>query len=184
MSDLKVTAKDDMEKRILSLLDELKKVRTGKAHVSMLDSVKVNYYGTATALNQAANVTCPDARSFLITPWEASLLKEIEMSLVKSDIGMTPLNDGKVIRLKVPELTEERRKEFVKTVKKTIEDARVSIRKIRKDANDSIKNDLKEKTISEDDSKSLMEHIQKITDEFIKKIDSILEVKEKDLMTL
>ena len=173
-----------MEKRISSLVEELKKIRTGKAHVSMLDSVKVNYYGSATPLNQAANITCPDARSFLITPWESSLLKEIEMSLVKSDLGMTPLNDGKVIRLKVPELTEERRKDLVKAVKKTIEDARISVRKVRKDGNDTIKTALKDKEISEDESKSLMDEIQSLTDSYIKKIDQMLEEKEKDLMTL
>lgn len=184
MDNLKKETTESMEKRISSLNEELKKVRTGKAHVSMLDSIKVNYYGTPTPLNQAANVTCPDARSFLITPWESSILKEIEASLVKSDLGMSPINDGKVIRLKVPELTEERRKDLVKNVKKIAEDARIAIRKVRKDANDEIKVALKDKAISEDESKSLSDDVQGVTDDYIKKVDQIMAEKEKDLLTL
>lgn len=184
MEQLKNSTKTEMDRRLASLSEELKKVRTGKAHVSMLDPVKVNYYGSPTPLNQTANVTCPDARSFLITPWETSMLKEIESAIVKSDLGMTPLNDGKVIRLKVPELTEQRRKDLVKTVKKVGEDARVAIRLARKDANDRIKVGLKDKQISEDQSKALMDEIQKLTDDHIKKIDQMLADKEKELMTV
>ena len=184
MSEYQALAKDNMDQRITALGEALKKIRTGKAHVSMLDSVKIDYYGTPTQLNQAANVTCPDARSFLITPWESSILKEIEMAIVKSDLGMSPINDGKVIRLRVPELTEERRKDLVKNVKKTAEDARIAIRKVRKDINDSIKGDLKDKAISEDESKSFMDNIQKLTDDYIKKVDQLAVEKEKDLMTL
>lgn len=184
LANLESDVREKMESRITALTDGLKKIRTGKAHVSMLDGIKIDYYGSPTPLAQAANVTCPDAKSFLITPWEASILKEIETSIVRSDIGMTPINDGKVIRLKLPELTEERRKELTKSVKKVVEDSRISIRQIRKDANDSIKTALKEKTISEDDSKAKQEQVQKLTDDFIKKVDHLGEEKEKDLLTI
>lgn len=184
MESLDQDAQESMEKRMVALSEDFKKIRTGKANVSMLDSIKINYYGTPTALNQAANITCPDARSFVITPWEASILKEIEMAIVKSDLGMSPINDGKIIRLRVPELTEERRKDLVKAVKKAAEDARISIRKVRKESNDFIKTALKDKTISEDDSKASMDKIQTLTDSFIKKVDQVMAEKEKDLMTI
>lgn len=167
-----------------ALGNELKKVRTGRAQVSMLDAIRVNYYGTPTPLNQVAALSTPDARSFLISPWETSILKEIESSIVKSDIGMTPMNDGKVIRLKVPELTEDRRKDLVKGVKKICEDARVAIRLVRRDVNDRIKADLKNKAISEDENKRLQDEVQKITDDYIKKVDQLAGDKEKELMTL
>ena len=176
--------KANMEKAMLSLGNELKKVRTGRAQISMLDAIRVNYYGTPTPLNQVAALSTPDARSFLISPWEVSILKEIESSIVKSDIGMTPQNDGKVIRLKVPELTEDRRKDLVKGVKKICEDARVAVRLVRRDVNDRIKADLKDKAISEDENKRLQEEVQKITDDYIKKIDVLAADKEKELMTL
>ena len=146
-------AKDNMEKAVASLGNELKKVRTGRAQVSMLDSVRVNYYGTPTPLNQVAALSCPDARSFLFAPWDGSVLKEIDSAIVKSDVGMTPQNDGKVIRLKVPELTEDRRKEMVKNIKKVVEDARVAVRMARRDANEILKKSQKDKVISEDELK-------------------------------
>lgn len=173
-----------MKKAVQGLTDELKKVRTGKAHVSMLDSVRVNYYGTPTPLSQVASVSCPDARSFVIAPWEASQLKEIESALVKSDVGMTPMNDGKVIRLKVPDLTEQRRKDLVKTTKKIAEDARVAVRLVRRDANEATKKSQKNKEISEDEMKKANEKIQKLTDDYIKKVDQIAADKEKDIMTI
>jgi ribosome recycling factor len=178
------TSKDRMEKALQSLMGELKKVRTGRAQVSMLDTIKVNYYGTPTPLNQVAALSTPDARSFLISPWETSILKEIESAIVKSDLGMSPMNDGKVIRLKVPELTEERRRDLVKNVKKICEDARVAVRMVRRDANDELKMALKDKVISEDDNKRQQEEVQKLTDDYIKKIDSLAADKEKELMTL
>lgn len=184
MKELEEQTKLSMEDRLNSLTKEFKKIRTGKANVSMLDSIKVNYYGNATPLNQVSNIACPDAKSFLITPWESSVLKEIEASIVKSDLGMTPINDGKVIRLRLPDLTEERRKELVKNVKKTAEEARISVRQTRKEANDTIKTMLKDKEISEDESKVLLEDIQKITDDFIKKVDSLYADKEKDLLKI
>jgi ribosome recycling factor len=177
-------AKERMDKAILGLTGELKKVRTGRAQVSMLDAIKVNYYGTLTPLNQVAALSTPDARSFLISPWETSILKEIESSIIKSDLGMSPMNDGKVIRLKVPELTEDRRKDLVKNVKKICEDARVAVRLVRRDINDALKAQLKDKAISEDENKRLQDEVQKLTDDHIKKIDQFATEKEKELMTV
>lgn len=173
-----------MDKAIAALGSELKKVRTGRAAVSMLDNIKVNYYGTPTPLNQVSALSTPDARSFLISPWETSVLKEIEQAIVKSDLGMSPMNDGKVIRLKVPELTEDRRKDLVKNIKKICEDARVAVRMVRRDANDTLKTALKDKAISEDDNKRQQDEVQKLTDDYIKKIDQLAAEKEKELMTV
>lgn len=184
LDQAKNNAKIKMEKVILSLGEDLKKIRTGKAQVSMLDSIRVNYYGQQAPLNQVASVSTPDAKTFLIAPWESSILKEIEQSIVKSDIGMAPINDGKVIRLKVPDLTEERRKDLAKQVKKTIEEARVAVRLVRRDANEEVKKAFKDKAISEDESKKAEADVQKITDEFIKKIDQISEEKEKSILTI
>lgn len=184
LADLKKNTLDKMEKTAKALVEELKKIRTGKAQVSMLDSVKVNYYGSLSPLSQVASVSCPDAKSFLIAPWETSILKEIESALIKSDLGMAPMNDGKVIRLKVPDLTEERRKDLAKQVKKVAEESRVAIRMVRRDANEIIKKALKDKTTSEDESKKSETEIQKLTDDYIKKIDQIAEEKEKSIMTI
>ncbi len=177
-------SKDSMEKAMLALSNELKKVRTGRASISMLDSIRVNYYGTPTPLNQVSALSTPDARSFLISPWEVSILKEIEQSIVKSDLGMSPMNDGKVIRLKVPELTEDRRKDLVKNIKKICEDARVAVRMVRREANDQLKVQLKDKAISEDENKRFQEEVQKLTDDYIKKVDQLAADKEKELMTV
>ena len=184
LDQAKTNAKVKMDKVIVSLGEELKKVRTGKAQVSMLDSVRVNYYGQQALLNQVASVSTPDAKTFLIAPWESSILKEIEQSLVKSDIGMAPINDGKVIRLKVPDLTEERRKDLAKQVKKIVEEARVAVRLVRRDANEEVKKAFKDKVISEDESKKGEADVQKITDDFIKKIDQIADEKEKSILTI
>jgi ribosome recycling factor len=147
LADLKKNTLEKMEKTTKALVEELKKIRTGKAQVSMLDGVRVNYYGNLSPLSQVASISCPDAKSFLIAPWESSILKEIESALVKSDLGMAPMNDGKVIRLKVPDLTEERRKDLAKQVKKVAEDSRVAIRMVRRDANEIVKKALKDKTV-------------------------------------
>jgi ribosome recycling factor len=184
MEQVKTQAKAGMDKAVQGLTTELKKVRTGRAQVSMLDSLRVNYYGTPTPLAQVAALSTPDAKSFLIAPWDVSVLKEIESAIVKSEIGMTPQNDGKVIRLKVPELTEERRKDLVKSIKKIVEEARVAVRMARRDANEHLKKALKEKSISEDEEKRAETDIQKLTDEYIKKVDKMSEDKEKDLMTI
>lgn len=183
-ADLKKRTQEKMEKSLQSLMNELKKIRTGRAQVSMLDGIKVNYYGTTSPLSQVAAISCPDAKSFLIAPWEASLLKEIEQVIVKSDLGMAPMNDGKVIRLRVPDLTEERRKDLAKQVKKVVEDARVSIRMARREGNEEVKKLLKDKATSEDEAKKSETEIQKMTDDYIKKVDAISDEKEKSIMTI
>ena len=181
---LEKNTEEKMKQAIESLAGDFKKVRTGRAQVAMLDGVQVEYYGSMTPLNQVASVSCPDARSFLITPWETSVLKSIETSLVKANLGMTPLNDGKVIRLKVPELTEESRKELVKKTKKMAEDSRVSIRMARREANDLLKQAQKNKEIGEDESKTNQDKIQKMTDRHIASLDKMAHEKEKEIMTL
>jgi len=180
----KKNAQAKMEKVLASLAEDFKKVRTGKAQVSMLDNVRVNYYGQLAPLNQVASVSTPDAKTFLIAPWETSILKEIEQSIVKSDIGMAPINDGKVIRLKVPDLTEERRKDLAKQVKKVAEDARVAVRLVRRDSNEEVKKALKDKLVSEDEAKRAEADIQKVTDDMIKKIDAAADEKEKSILTI
>lgn len=184
IADVKKVTQDKMEKSLKALGEELKKIRTGKAQVTMLDGVRVNYYGNLSPLSQVASVSCPDAKSFLIAPWEASVLKEIEQAIVKSDLGMAPINDGKVIRLKVPDLTEERRKDLVKQVKKIVEESKVAIRMHRRDANDEVKKALKDKKISEDENKKSEAEIQKLTDDYIKKVDQVAEEKEKSILTI
>lgn len=184
ISEAKKRNQEKMEKSLVSLQNELKKIRTGRAQVSMLDGIRVNYYGNLTPLNQVSAISCPDAKSFLIAPWEGSILKEIETAIIKSDIGMTPMNDGKVIRLKVPDLTEERRKDLVKQTKKIIEEAKVSIRMARREANEEIKKDLKDKKVSEDEAKRGETEIQKMTDDYIKKVDAISDEKEKSILTI
>lgn len=184
IENLKNDTKKNMDKSVDSLKRELAKIRTGKANPTMLDSIRVNYYGTPTPLSQVSAISCPDAKSFLIAPWEATILKEIESSIVKSDLGMTPMNDGKVIRLKVPDLTEERRKDLVKQTKKVIEDAKVGIRNARRDSNEVLKKGLKDKVISEDQNKKATDEIQKLTDSYIQQIDKISTDKEKEIMTI
>ena len=184
LAELKKKTMDRMEKALASLKTELAKIRTGRAQVSMLDGIKVNYYGQLSPLSQVAAISCPDAKSFLIAPWEPSLLKEIEQSLVKSDIGMAPINDGKVIRLKVPDLTEDRRKDLVKQTKKVVEDARIAVRMARRDANEETKKAQKDKVVSEDEAKKSETETQKMTDDYIKKIDAVSDEKEKSIMTI
>lgn len=184
LDQVKKNAQARMEKTIASLTEEFKKVRTGKAQVSMLDGIRLNYYGQQAPLNQVASVSTPDAKTFLIAPWESSVLKEIEQAIVKSDIGMAPINDGKVIRLKVPDLTEERRKDLAKQVKKIAEDARVAVRLVRRDANEEVKAAFKAKTISEDESKKGEADVQKLTDDYIKKVDAAAAEKEKSILTI
>lgn len=184
IADTKKKATEKMDTALRALAEELKKVRTGRAQVTMLDGIRVNYYGNLSPLSQVASISTPDAKSFLIAPWEASILKEIEQAIVKSDIGMAPINDGKVIRLKVPDLTEDRRKDLAKQVKKIAEDSRVSIRMARRDANEEIKKLAKDKAVSEDEGKKAEADIQKLTDDHIKKVDAFADEKEKSLMTI
>ncbi|MBX2988213.1 MAG: ribosome recycling factor [Bdellovibrionaceae bacterium] len=184
IADAKKKAQEKMDNAVKALAEELKKVRTGRAQVSMLDNIRVNYYGSLSPLSQVAAISTPDAKSFLIAPWEVSILKEIEQSIVKSDLGMAPMNDGKVIRLKVPDLTEERRKDLAKQVKKIAEDSRVSIRMARRDANEEIKKAGKDKVASEDEVKRAETEVQKLTDDYIKKVDQIADEKEKSILTV
>ncbi len=184
IADVKKNAQTQMEKAVNALGEELKKIRTGRAQVSMLDNIRVNYYGTPSPLSQVASISTPDAKSFLIAPWEVAILKDIEQAIVKSELGMAPMNDGKVIRLKVPDLTEERRKDLAKQVKKIAEEARVAVRMARRDANDLVKKLKADKAISEDEGKKGEADIQKATDDFIKKVDQIAEEKEKSILTI
>ncbi|MFB0919144.1 MAG: ribosome recycling factor [Clostridiaceae bacterium] len=172
---------EKMKKTIANLESELGTLKAGRANPQMLDRIMVDYYGSMVALNQVGNVSVPEARMLVITPWEKSMLKVIEKAIQKSDLGINPTNDGTVIRLVVPELTEETRKNLVKTVKKSGENAKVAIRSIRRDANEKIK-DLKKDDVAEDIIKKGEEDIQKLTDNFIKNVDQIVDAKEKDVM--
>ncbi len=173
-----------MDKTIESLKHEFANVRTGRAHTSLLDSVMVDYYGAPTPVNQVANVSAPDPRMILIAPWDKTMIGAIEKAILTSDLGLNPNNDGDSIRLAIPQLTEERRKELVKVVSKKAEDAKVAIRNIRRDANDAIKKEEKAKTITEDVSKDGQEQVQKLTDKKIKVIDELRDTKEKDVMSV
>ncbi len=177
-------AKRRMDKSVKTFQAEIAKVRTGRASVALVDSIKVDYYGTTMPLNQMATITVADARLIVIQPWDPSAIGAIEKAIQRSDLGLSPTNDGKVIRIAVPPLTEERRKELVKMVRKMAEEARVAVRNIRRDVLDDLKELKKEGEISEDDFYRAQDQLQKITDEHIEKIDEILEHKEKDIMTI
>ena len=175
---------DKMEKSLDVLLDEYASIRAGRANPHVLDRLRIDYYGTPTPFQQVGNVTVPEARMIVIQPWETSLFMEIEKAILVSDLGINPTNDGNVIRLVFPELTEERRKDLAKDVKKKGEGAKVAIRNIRRDAMDSIKKMEKAGDISEDDLKQGEEKIQKITDKMIEKVDKAIETKTKEIMTV
>lgn len=179
---LKAKTTDRMQHTIDVLKKEFASVRTGRASLALLDGIKVDYYGTPTPLQQLATLSTPDSRQILIQPWEQKIIPDIEKAIMKSDLGLTPANDGKSIRLIIPQLTEERRKDLVKVVKKKAEEARVAIRNIRRDANEELKKLEKEKHLSEDDAKRAHDEIQKLTDSFIKKVDELLAHKEKEIM--
>ncbi|MES0372388.1 MAG: ribosome recycling factor [Mariprofundaceae bacterium] len=170
-----------MQKSISALKSELATIRTGRANASLLDHIYVNYYGSETALNQVGNLAVPEPRMITITPWEKTLLGDIEKAILKSDLGLNPSNDGEIIRIVMPELTEDRRKELVKQVKQVGEKAKVSIRNIRRDGNDEVK---KDDSLSEDESKRNQEKVQKMTDQFIAEIDQIIENKDKEILTV
>ncbi|HXH20273.1 MAG TPA: ribosome recycling factor [Chitinophagales bacterium] len=176
-------AREKMEKSIRHLEDELSKVRAGRANPSMLNDIKVDYYGTHSPLNQVSNVSAPDARTLLIKPWDKSLLHVIEKAILASNIGLTPMNDGEVIRLNIPPLTEERRKALVKQVHHLAEQSRVSIRNARRDANEIIKT-LQKKGLEEDEAKKAEHEIQHTTDAYITRVDKHVEAKEKEIMTV
>jgi ribosome recycling factor len=175
---------EKMGKTMASLEREYQGIRAGRANPHILDKIKVDYYGTPTPLQQVGNINVPEARMLVIQPWDSSLIKAIEKAILNSDIGINPSNDGKVIRLVFPELTEERRKELVKDVKKKGEQAKVAIRNIRRDANDYLKKQNKANEISEDDLKDNEEKVQKMTDKYIKEVDKAIEAKSKEILTI
>lgn len=175
---------EKMKKTLASLESELVTIRAGRANPHILDKLAVDYYGAPTPLQQVANITVPEARMIQIQPWESSLIKGIEKAILTSDLGLNPNNDGKVIRLIFPELTEERRKDLVKDIKKKGEAAKVAVRNIRRDANDAYKKLKKEEDVSEDEIKELEDKIQKLTDKYIKDVDAAVELKGKEIMTV
>ena len=175
---------DRMQKTIDHLAGEYAAVRAGRANPHVLDKLRVDYYGTPTPIQQVGNISVPDPRVIQIQPWEKTLLKEIEKAIQASDVGINPTNDGNVIRLVFPELSEERRKDLVKEIKKKGEDAKVAVRNIRRDGNDTFKKLSKSDDISEDEVKDLEDELQKATDKFIKEIDSMIDGKSKDIMTV
>ncbi len=175
---------DKMEKTLESLMNEYASIRAGRANPHVLDKIKVDYYGTPTPIQQVGNISVPEARIILIQPWEKSLLKAIEKAIQTSDLGINPNNDGSSIRLVFPELTEDRRKELAKDVKKKGEGAKVAIRNIRRDANDTFKKMEKSDEISEDELKDATEKMQKITDKAIEKVDKAIENKTKEILTV
>ncbi|MGD8210100.1 MAG: ribosome recycling factor [Desulfobacterales bacterium] len=174
--------RESMGKSVTALKNELKRVRTGRASLSLLDGIKADYYGTPTPLNQMATLAVPESRLITIQPWDTSAIKEIEKAILKSDLGLTPSSDGKIIRISIPALTEERRKELVKIVRKICEDYKVSIRNIRRDSNELLKSMKKDGEISEDDAFKSQDEVQKITDEHIKLIDECFGEKEKEIL--
>lgn len=184
ISDIMKSAESRMQKSIESLKNELTKIRTGRAHPSLLDHVSVDYYGSMMALSQVANIAIEDARTLSITPWEKPMVAVIEKAILKSDLGLNPAVAGTVIRVPVPALTEERRRDLVKVVKNEAEGARVAIRNIRRDANGELKALEKDKTISEDEERRAEDNVQKLTDKYIKEVEAVFEKKEKDLMAI
>jgi ribosome recycling factor len=184
IDDIQKRAAERMGKSIDSLKHELAKIRTGRAHPSLLDHVTVSYYGNDVPLSQTANVTIEDSRTLAVTPWERNMIQAIEKAIMSSDLGLNPNTAGTVIRVPMPPLTEERRRDLIKVVRHEAENAKVAIRNIRRDANTDLKNALKDKQISEDEDRRGQELIQKLTDQFVKDVDAVLEIKEKDLMAI
>jgi len=176
--------KEEMEKTIQSLEKSLSKVRTGRASLALLDGIKVDYYGSSTPLNQVATLSVPESRLIVISPWDTTVIGAIEKAIHRSDLGLMPSNDGKVVRLAIPPLTEERRKDLVKVVRKTAEEYKVKQRNFRRDANEQYKNLKKANEISEDEMYSYQEKVQKLTDKYIEKTDAILARKEKEIMEI
>lgn len=181
---LKQETKERMEKTLAALDREFSKLRTGRASTELVDSIKVDYYGAVTPLNQLATVSIPDSRTISIQPWDRGAFSAIEKAIQKSDLGLSPVNDGKVLRISIPPLTEERRKDLVKVAKKYTEEAKVALRNIRREANDALKKSEKDKEITEDDHRRSHDEIQKITDASVAKADEKLAAKEKDIMQL
>lgn len=176
--------KDRMGKAIESLKREYSRLRTGRASISLLDGIRVSYYDTPTPLNQMASLAVPEPRLIVIQPWDKTAIEDIEKAILKSELGLTPMNDGKVIRISIPPLTEERRKELVKVARKMSEENKVSIRNIRRDANEMLKDLKKEKEITEDDLYRSQEEVQKTTDQFISQVDELCAAKEKEILEI
>jgi ribosome recycling factor len=184
VSELRKKSEEKMARALDAVKKEFQTLRTGRASLGILEGITVDYYGTPSQLSQVANLSVPEPRQIVIQPWEPKMLGEIEKAILKSDVGLTPSNDGKIIRLNIPPLTEERRQQIVKHAKKMAEDARIGIRNIRRDINEEIKKKAKDLHVSEDETKKTQDDIQKITDSSIKKIDDLLAHKEKEIMTV
>jgi len=182
LDDIYRDLRDRMNKAVETLESEYKRLRTGRASISLVDGTRVDYYGTATPLGQLATLTIPDSRTIVIQPWDTSVVGEIEKAIMKSELGLTPMNDGKGIRISIPPLTAERRRDLVKVVKKKAEESKVSVRNIRRDIIEKIKDLKKDKKVSEDEQFRAQEEIQKITDDYIKKIDAVYGAKEKEIL--
>lgn len=173
---------DRMNKAVEALESEYKKLRTGRASISLVDGIRADYYGSSTQLSQLATMTIPDPRTIVIQPWDASAVGEIEKAILKSDLGLTPMNDGKLIRINIPPLTTERRRDLVKIVKKRAEESKIALRNIRRDIIEKLKELKKDKKVSEDEQFRAQDEIQKITDDFVKKIDAVFGAKEKEIL--
>ena len=184
INDIYEDTNDRMGKTITACKNELSKIRTGRASLTLLDNIKVDYYGAMTPLNQVAALAVPESRLITIKPWEVSILKEIEKAILKSDLGLTPSNDGKIIRISIPVLTEERRKELVKIVNKICEEYRVAIRNVRRDSNEMLKSLKKDGDIAEDEAFKAQDQVQKITDEHIAQVDELYKEKEKEILEI
>jgi len=184
MEDLLKQAEEKMKKTLESLGNQYIKTRTGRASASVLDDIKVNYYGTLTPVKQLGNINIPEPRMIIFQPWDKTTLSEIEKAILAANLGITPESDGNIIRLPFPQLTEDKRKDIVKTVKKQAEEAKVACRNIRRDYNEVIKKDKKNSEITEDEEKRLLDEVQKITDKWIEKIDELANQKEKDIMDI
>ena len=176
--------KERMEKSLQSLDREFKRLRTGRASAALLDGIRVDYYGTPTPLEQLASISIPDSRTISIQPWDRGAFKDVEKAILKSELGLNPVNDGKTLRIIIPSLTEERRKELVKIAKKFTEEAKVGIRNIRRDANDTLKKQEKAKEITEDELRKTQDDVQKLTDDYIVKADAVFAAKEKEIMEI
>lgn len=184
IADIKKTTEGKMQKTVETLKHDLAKVRTGRAHTGLLDHIMVDYYGNLTPLNQVANVSLMDARTIAVQTWENNMTAKVEKAIRDSDLGLNPATNGDVIRVPMPALTEERRKDLIKVVRSEAEGARVSVRNVRRDANNELKNLVKDKQVSEDDERRGQEDVQKLTDKYIAEIDKLMAEKEKDLMTV
>ncbi len=182
MQEVLNESEEKMKKALEALRKDYTSMRAGRANPALLDKIQIDYYGSLTPLNQVANISAPEPRLITVQPWDKSMLAQIEKAILKSDLGLNPANDGNLLRIAIPQLTEERRMELVKTAKKKMEDVKVIVRNIRRDANDKINKLTKSKEVSEDEAKKTQDEMQKLTDKYSKEIERILEVKEKEIM--